>query len=794
MLQDILRSRGGRVLRRVWGLKRRLAALKGRLARWVRRQPAADDTPPVPPAPAAAEPSAPQPAAVRLEWVGGPRAPSTRKFRVAFVLRPGVHDAASLRYRGFNIIEALHLSGIEAAHFDEEHLPDVLGRILSHDLIVLVRRPLTDKATLLLDAADQAGVPVVFDMDDYIFEEQIIPYVEWYRRQPPEVARNCVQSWRRCLDRCPYFTSSTPIIVDRVAELNKQSYLIRNGLNTVQLELSARVPDRKEPAAGGRLRLGYFSGTRTHQADFRLIAPVLVRLLDEFSHVNLVVAGDFDMAEFPEFSRFADRIETPPFVDWRALPAQIGRVDVNLIPLEINPFTEGKSDLKYYEAGLLRVPCVASPTQILARSIRHRVNGLLARTPEEWYEALRSLVTDAGLRQRLGRNAHEHVLREYVPEAIAREAVAAYRDVIQHHRRRQLGMAEDALTFTVLVSDIEQLVTDRSPVLPLAEELVRLGAGVTLWQVPGGRVATAVQADQLIGDHAFTPLFAIQVGGDIPCGDILLATDARTAHLAKAYEHRAWQVAYLIPEYEPAHLPAGEELRQAQDSYQLGLRHLALDDGLADLVSRHGGAVAVLPAWAVPREQPVADWTEPKKLLVHVPWNLPIRLWAQAVEALRRFYLLHPGVEILLGGVTAMRGMGIGAPHRQLGTPSGKELEALIAETPACLFLYTTAAPRWMYDLMAAGCPVVAAGGDVGPTPPGFNPRRGVLSVPLETESLVHALDAVIVNPVLRTALVQHAAAHARRMPPVQETARALLKIMNEPALTLVPAAAEDAG
>ena len=48
---------------------------------------------------------------------------------------------------------------------------------------------------------------VVFDMDDYIFEEQIIPYVEWYRRQPPEVARDCVQSWRRCLGRCPYFTS-----------------------------------------------------------------------------------------------------------------------------------------------------------------------------------------------------------------------------------------------------------------------------------------------------------------------------------------------------------------------------------------------------------------------------------------------------------------------------------------------------------------------------------------------------------------------------------------------------------
>ncbi len=798
LLQDMLRSRSWRMVRRLSGLKHRLAALKGRLVGRLRRPSPSGEVPPAPPpAPAAMPPAvgAPEPVVSRLDWIGGPRVPSIRKFRVIFIIRPGIFDAASLRYRGFNLLEALQLSGIEAACFDEEHLADGLGRILSYDLIVLVRRPLTDKIALLLDAADQAGVPVIFDIDDYIFEEQIIPHVEWYRRQPPEVARQCVQSWLRCLTRCRYFTGSTPILVDRVAELGKQSYLVRNGLNTVQLELSGRVLDRKAPAADGIIRLGYFSGTRTHQADFRLIASALVRLMDEFTHVHLVVAGDFDMDEFSEFRRFADRIETPPFVDWRALPAQIGRVDINLIPLEINPFTEGKSDLKYYEAGLLQVPSIASPTQILARSIRHGVNGLLARTPADWYQALRSLVADAGLRQRLGRNAHEHVLREYVPESIAREAISAYRDIIQHHRRRYLGMAEDALTFTILVSDLEQAVIDRAPVLPLADELVRQGAGVTLWLMPGGRIGTAVQADQLLGEHFVAPLFAIQVGGDIPCSDVLLATDARTAHLAKAHEHRAWQSAYLIPEYEPAYLSAGEELRQAQESYQLGLRHLTLDDDLAELVSqRHGGAVAVLPAWAEPREPATADWTVSRKLLVHVPSTLPIRLWAQAVEALQRFHRLHPGVEILLSGITALRGMGIAAPHRQLGTPAGKELEALYAETPVCLLLHTTTAPRWLYDLMAAGCPVVAAGGDADLAPPRCDPSRGMLAVALETGSLVQALDTVLVNPVLQTSLAHQAVAHARRLPRVEEAARRLLQLMSGPCLTLVHGAAGEAG
>ena len=57
-----------------------------------------------------------------------------------------------------------------------------------------------------------------------------------------------------------------------------------------------------------------------------------------------------DLTQFAEFSRFAERVEKRPFVDWTRLPAEIARVDINLIPLVLSAFTEGKSDLKYYEA------------------------------------------------------------------------------------------------------------------------------------------------------------------------------------------------------------------------------------------------------------------------------------------------------------------------------------------------------------------------------------------------------------------------------------------------------------
>jgi hypothetical protein len=76
-----------------------------------------------------------------------------------------------------------------------------------------------------------------------------------------------------------------------------------------------------------------------------------------------VVVGDFDQAQFPEFTPFVDRLDQRPFVEWTRLPAEISRVDINLIPLVLNPFTEAKSDLKYYEAAVLKIPSVATLTE-----------------------------------------------------------------------------------------------------------------------------------------------------------------------------------------------------------------------------------------------------------------------------------------------------------------------------------------------------------------------------------------------------------------------------------------------
>ncbi|HEY7152476.1 MAG TPA: glycosyltransferase, partial [Gemmataceae bacterium] len=209
-----------------------------------------------------------------------------------------------------------------------------------------------------------------------------------------------------------------------------------NGLNAAQLELARlALEQRNARPRDNIIRLGYFSGTRTHQADFRIVYPALMDLLREQRNVRLMIVGDLDIGEFPGLVPFLDQMEILPLRHWRELPAVMAGVDINLIPLELTPFNEGKSNLKYYEAGLLQVPSIASPTRINRDNIMHGHNGLLAQTPEEWHNALKDLVSDAERRQRMGRHALQHVLRNYVPRAIAAEAVDVYRQILHSHGR-----------------------------------------------------------------------------------------------------------------------------------------------------------------------------------------------------------------------------------------------------------------------------------------------------------------------------------------------------------------------
>jgi glycosyltransferase involved in cell wall biosynthesis len=367
-------------------------------------------------------------------------ASSSCEFRVAFIGSGAACEAQSMRYRAHNVIEALALVGLEGTFFTLEEVQAQLATILSHDLIVLVRLMHNHVTAQVIESARRLGLPTIFDIDDYLFDPWVMPYVEAFRALRQLDALRILDELGASLHECDYFTGSTSYLAEKATALGKKSFVLHNGLNAAQLRLAHQALEQRSARPRDPItRIGYFSGTRTHQADFRVVYPALMTLLREHSTARLLIVGDLDLGEFPGLLPYIDGIEVLPLRHWSELPATMASVDINLIPLEPTPFNEGKSNLKYYEAGLLKVPSIASPTRINRESITHGHNGLLARTPEEWYDCLKELMSSAERREWMGQNAFEHVLRHYAPLATATEAVEIYREILHLHRSRRLA-------------------------------------------------------------------------------------------------------------------------------------------------------------------------------------------------------------------------------------------------------------------------------------------------------------------------------------------------------------------
>ena len=171
------------------------------------------------------------------------------------------------------------------------------------------------------------------------------------------------------------------------------------------------VAARRAGAQNGLLRIGYAGGTRTHQKDFAVAATALARVLREGRDRRLVLfrRGDapcLDLEEFTAFAGLEAQVEWREVVGLEELPWELARFDVNLAPLEVgNPYCEAKSELKFFEAALVEVPTVASPTQPFRMAIRDGENGFLPRDEAGWYESLSRLVRDRALRSKIAREA-----------------------------------------------------------------------------------------------------------------------------------------------------------------------------------------------------------------------------------------------------------------------------------------------------------------------------------------------------------------------------------------------------
>jgi glycosyltransferase involved in cell wall biosynthesis len=319
-----------------------------------------------------------------------------RSIRVAYFYEHP--DTSTFRYRVFNVIEVLNAlsQDVSAAWFCAAEIESFDRVLEAADVLVICRTRYNHHLNAIISRAKSKGCVVIFDVDDFVFDPNYVQLVVRTLDQDFEHP-NVWDFWFAYIGRvgatmrlCDRVIVTNECLAARAREMGASDVrIIPNFLNSAQLEISRRILQAKRAsgyARDDRIHLGYFSGTPSHNRDFDIIAQVLNRLLTEDHRLRLRVVGFLDLKG--SLGQHHDRIERHPLCDFLNLQRLIGSTEINLVPLQDNTFTQCKSELKYFEAGIVGTVTIASPIHTLRSAIRDGVNGHLANE-QEWEAKLR---------------------------------------------------------------------------------------------------------------------------------------------------------------------------------------------------------------------------------------------------------------------------------------------------------------------------------------------------------------------------------------------------------------------
>ena len=305
--------------------------------------------------------------------------------------------------------------------FDAEQLEGPHFRLPDDTAIIWIWRARLAPAGLrLIRDAKAAGIRVIYDIDDMCFHPDHYTVANMDALRRPEhnmeaVRKSATEIFELCSEADLELAPTVPLMKELFDRTGKPALVMRNTFDHATRERS--VVGRQHKKKDDLVRIGYAAGTLTHQADLASIAPALKRVLAENRQCRLVLFDAIDIAEIGDLQEVADQIEWRKRVPLAQLPDELARFDINIAPLEIgNKFCECKSELKFFESALVRVPTVASATRPFAACIANGKNGFIATSVEDWYASLGSLVRDAALRQRMGNAANRTAIWLFGPE------------------------------------------------------------------------------------------------------------------------------------------------------------------------------------------------------------------------------------------------------------------------------------------------------------------------------------------------------------------------------------------
>lgn len=264
----------------------------------------------------------------------------------------------------------------------------------------------------IAERLNKIGIPFGLDLDDYWHLPENHLIYEEYKQF------NITQTIIESIEVARFVTCTTPILADEIRKINKNVYILENGIDV-------NAPEwQPEYTPSEVIRFGLMMGS-THFHDIKKISPSIINMLRSPNKCKIALAGfnaelnkpsmyvAFERVitdnhnvldkRYSQYLKSCDKEKNDLWINqkyvrmWGVPVEQWGyeynKIDVSLVPLIDNKFNNCKSELKMIEAGFKGKAVICSdvyPYKFLATE----KNVYICKTASEFYDKMKRAINN----------------------------------------------------------------------------------------------------------------------------------------------------------------------------------------------------------------------------------------------------------------------------------------------------------------------------------------------------------------------------------------------------------------
>jgi glycosyltransferase involved in cell wall biosynthesis len=308
------------------------------------------------------------------------------------------YQVAASRYRVLQYLPYLQSKGVEITvslypRTVKENFR-FFNSLSQYDLVFLQRKRFSQPRLALLR---RKAKKIVYDFDDSVM------YRNSTRENPVSPTR--YRRFAQMVKASDFVVAGNEFLKNQVLPFNRNVEVIPSSLD------GERYHPKDYCLRKERVTLGWI-GDHGSIHYLEKMKPIFEEIGRRYPHTELKIVCDifFDCEQMTVVKK-----------EWRSEEevADLQSFDIGVMPLMDDPWSWGKCGLKIIQYQGAGVPVVCTPVGVNRDLVEDGVNGFYAMTPDQWVEKLSILIEDPSLREKMGREGRERVLKRYTLQACA---------------------------------------------------------------------------------------------------------------------------------------------------------------------------------------------------------------------------------------------------------------------------------------------------------------------------------------------------------------------------------------